>query len=295
MNLRRFFTSQSWWGKILGALLGYLTAGPVGALFGILIGNIFDRGLSEHFSRPYWHYHIEKREAVQNIFFEATFSIMGHIAKADGRVSTQEIKMAKELMQDMRLNFKQRELAKSFFNAGKKPNFNVIPLINKLRMMCHDNRELLNLFVDIQYKAAHVDGWTDNKLYKMNVILTALGFAPLHQQHRFYEDFIFTHRTDETRSRYQSHQKNDQRSYSSNQTYSNHTQSALAHAYEILQVSPQSEHQEVKRAYRRLISRNHPDKLISQGLPEEMIKLANEKTQKIRKAYEQICKSKGWK
>ena len=42
------------------------------------------------------------------------------------------------------------------------------------------------------------------------------------------------------------------------------------------------------------MSRNHPDKLISKGLPEEMIKIANEKTQNIRKAYEQICTSKGW-
>ncbi len=50
----------------------------------------------------------------------------------------------------------------------------------------------------------------------------------------------------------------------------------------------------MKRAYRRLISRNHPDKLIAQGLPEEMIKIANDKTQKITKAYEQICTSKGW-
>ncbi len=52
--------------------------------------------------------------------------------------------------------------------------------------------------------------------------------------------------------------------------------------------------QEVKKAYRRLLSRNHPDKLIAQGLPEAMIKVANEKTQKIMKAYELICRSKGW-
>ena len=68
----------------------------------------------------------------------------------------------------------------------------------------------------------------------------------------------------------------------------------LDHAYAILEVSPTSSKQDVKRAYRRLMSKNHPDKLIAKGLPESMIKIANEKTQAISKAYEQICESKGW-
>ena len=74
----------------------------------------------------------------------------------------------------------------------------------------------------------------------------------------------------------------------------NHRLNNLDHAYALIEVNPKSSKQEVKKAYRRLISRNHPDKLIAQGLPEEMIKIANEKTQKIMKAYELICKTKGW-
>ena len=48
----------------------------------------------------------------------------------------------------------------------------------------------------------------------------------------------------------------------------------------------------MKKAYRKLMSQHHPDKLVSRGLPEEMLKLATEKTQEIKAAYEQIKKER---
>jgi len=48
----------------------------------------------------------------------------------------------------------------------------------------------------------------------------------------------------------------------------------------------------VKRAYRKLMNRNHPDKLVAKGMPEEMVRVATEKTQKIKLAYERIKKSR---
>jgi DnaJ like chaperone protein len=69
--------------------------------------------------------------------------------------------------------------------------------------------------------------------------------------------------------------------------------SALDHAYAILGVEREATDAEVKRAYRRLLSRHHPDKLVSKGLPEEMMKLAAEKTHEIRQAYETITRARG--
>jgi DnaJ like chaperone protein len=63
---------------------------------------------------------------------------------------------------------------------------------------------------------------------------------------------------------------------------------SLQRAYEILGLSAQSTEEEIKRAYRNLMSRYHPDKLVSKGLPEEMIKFATEKTQEIKAAYDFI-------
>lgn len=286
MSPRQFFTNHNWWGKLIGAFFGYLIAGSAGALIGILIGNFFDRGLSEHFSRPHWSYHSEKRKAVQKIFFDTTFAVMGHIAKADGHVSKQEIQMAKALMSEMGLNKGQIKEAETCFTEGKNTKFNLYQVLTRLQQASHDNPELLKLFIDIQYRAAQVDGLSLKKQQMFNNILRQFGFAPLHEQYRFYEDFDYgyTHR--------QTHQKQSSSSY---QQYSRSTSAhTLDYAFGILEVKPSATKDEVKRAYRRLMSRNHPDKLIAKGLPQEMIKIANEKTQKIRKAYDQICESKGW-
>ncbi|WED42217.1 co-chaperone DjlA [Legionella cardiaca] len=290
MNLRDFFTHYHWWGKIIGALFGYLIGGPAGALFGILIGNFFDRGLIEHFNQPHWHYYKERREAVQKVFFEATFSVMGHIAKADGRVSEAEISMAKTLMDEMRLSHEQKKLAKQFFNEGKAFTFDLANVLTRLDEACYDNPELLKLFMDIQYRAAKTDNFSEAKMHALDVVFRRLGFAPIRQQYRFYEDFGFRNSQSSSQQSQSQHSTGEKQRYQSYQTPPN----SLAHAYAILEVDKNANKQEVKRAYRRLISRNHPDKLIAQGLPEQMIKIANDKTQKIRKAYEQICASKGW-
>jgi len=75
---------------------------------------------------------------------------------------------------------------------------------------------------------------------------------------------------------------------------SNNSALSLRGAYTALGVDPSDDKATVKRAYRRLMSQHHPDKLVSKGLPEEMIKLATDKTQHIQKAYEKIKESKGW-
>lgn len=291
MNLRQFFASNQWWGKLICAFLGYLIGGSAGALFGLLIGNFFDRALMEHYRRPDWYYYSEKQEYVQKIFFDATFSIMGHIAKSDGRVSEQGIEMAKALMHEMRLNRKQKLEAQRLFNEGKKITFDLVDMLNALESACRDNPDLLKLFMDIQYRAAMTDGLSERKIQAVDVVFRRLGFAPLRDQFRFYEDFGFQKANQSSNQRTYSY--NRSRAYQNSSSYQR-PQDSLAHAYAILELNQNANKQEVKRAYRRLISRNHPDKLIAQGLPEEVIKKANDKTQKITKAYEQICMSKGW-
>lgn len=284
-TLRDYFLTHSWWGKILGGFFGYLIGRSTGAIFGILIGNFFDRGLVAHLSRPHWQYHAEKREIVQKIFFEATFTVMGHIAKADGRVSENEIEMARTLMKEMQLNTKQKSEAKRYFSHGKSPDFNLSRMLNLLLEHCKLNPELLKLFVDIQYRAAQIDGLSEKKIKALDIIFLGLGLAPLHRQYRFYQDFGHESSRPHQRKQHQGHQSHKQRATNA---------STLDQAYALLELNANASQQEVKKAYRRLISRNHPDKLIAQGLPEQMIKMANEKTQNIRKAYEYICTSKGW-
>jgi len=278
MNPRQFFTSHRWWGKFIGISLGYLFFGPSGALFGLLIGNLFDRSLADYYGKPYWIYHNEKRGPIKKIFFQSVFSIMGHIAKADGRVTEDHIRMVKDLMNEMRLNKQQRLIAQNYFREGAKKNFDLWPSLTTLRSATKTNAELLKLFVDLQFKIALVGGLSVKKQHLLNTILIYLGFAPLQQQQRFYEEFT---------------SRNTHQNHSSNTGYQQPSNDA-DHAYSILGITRSASKIDVKRAYRRLMSLNHPDKLIAKGAPESMIKIANEKTQKIRKAYEQICVEKGW-
>jgi len=67
----------------------------------------------------------------------------------------------------------------------------------------------------------------------------------------------------------------------------------LEAAYGILGVKADASDAEVKRAYRRLLSQHHPDKLVSKGLPDEMMKMATQKTHEIRQAYERIREARG--
>lgn len=276
MIIPQLFGNQPWWGKIIGAFLGYLVFGPPGALFGVLVGNFFDKGLRQQTNTAYLPYHNEQRESVREIFLKATFSVLGHISKADGRISEQEIRLAERLMKALELNKKKRSEARAFFNEGKSQQFSLTEALSVLKKISLANPNLITLFVDIQYQAAQLDGLTETKLRLLKTILTFFSLAPLN-----YEDWY--------------HQQN--RRYSSNhqsstRTYTNHDE--LSNAYKVLSIDKSANQQEVKRAYRRLMSQHHPDKLMAQGIRGEKIKQANHKTQLIRKAYELICKQNGW-
>ncbi|MDP3704872.1 MAG: co-chaperone DjlA [Legionellaceae bacterium] len=303
MELRQYFAKRTWWGKLIGAFFGYLIAGPMGALFGLLVGNFFDRGLAEHFSKPYWHYFAEQDQAVRHVFFESMFTILGHIAKTDGRISEEAIQQAKQIMNQMELNAAQKIVAQKYFNAGKNTSFNLYSMLGDLQKAIGSKPTLIRLFIEAQYQFIRQTGITKKKLDIMNNLLACMRLAPLQQQQHFSEEFSW-YSTTQNAYQQQRSSSNQQRS-SSNQHHSSSNQRQQYHqphynhenvddAYTVLGIKSTASQPEVKRAYRRRISLNHPDKLIAKGLPESAIKLANEKTQRIRKAYEQICALRGW-
>jgi DnaJ like chaperone protein len=268
------------WGKLIGGFCGFLLAGPFGLFLGVIIGHMFDRGLR----RSYWHFGAGHQAEAQQAFFKATFLVMGYIAKADGRVSEAEIQAARNVMQQMGLNENMRQQAMDLFTQGKQPDFNLEQTLTQLLQSCHRNKVLLRLFLELQMRAAQADGaLSQQKQRVLQMLAQRLGFAPLNFV--FFEDlFGFNAR--------------QQQGYQQN--YQQHTYRApprqqfpLRDAYILLGVSETSSDAEVKRAYRRLMSQHHPDKLVSKGLPEGMIKLATEKTQNIKAAYDSICAARG--
>lgn len=267
------------WGKILGAFFGFSLAGPVGALFGILIGALFDQGLN--YSKG-----VEPRllrGQSRKIFHSVTFSVMGHIAKADGRVSEDEIRVTREWMKKMRLNAQEQREAIASFSQGKMPSFQLDLVLGELKYACRQNPGLLKMFVDIQYRAVATNTRrvNINKQQVLNKVFIRLGFIP-----------VFP-----TVASQQSHE----RFYQQHSEYSQQHQQAyqppryvdeLAAAYQLLECSERSTPMEIKKAYRKKISKHHPDKLIAKGLSEKLLKEGTEYAQKIQSAYEKIRQSR---
>lgn len=293
MDSPSFFTGSIAWGKVIGAFLGFLMAGPMGCFIGLLIGNFFDRGLHEHLSNPCLAYHREKSPTVKALFVEATFSVLGCLAKTDGYVSPDEISATEALIKDLKLSTADSTLAKQFFNKGKQATFDPSPILYTLQKAAGNKPALIRLFVNIQYRIAKIDGLSAEKMLLLNKILSHFRLATLNEQQHFYEHF---------RQRYQQqeqYQRSSQWQYQHQHQYYQpppHQQQAnnLSQAYMILGVEPTASKETVKKAYRRLMSQYHPDKLMAKGYSEDKIKSANEKTQGIRKAYDTIRASRGW-
>lgn len=263
-----------WIGKIIGAIFGYMLARLPGAILGFIVGNIFDRGFSGQYRlNP------QQQSQIQNTFFRVTFLVMGYIAKSDGRVSEDEIQVARSIMQRMHLNEHQKRQAIDYFNQGKQASFSLNQALDELDQACHRQRLLLRMFIEIQFQAAMGSGkLTPHKQQILQQICERFGLGMAFSQFAgLYEQVFGAGR--------QQHYQQYQQSHS--------YKPSLSDDYKVLGIAADASKTEIKRAYRRLMSQHHPDKLIAQGLPEEMIKLATDKTQTIQAAYERIKQAKG--
>ncbi|GBE09097.1 DnaJ-like protein DjlA [bacterium BMS3Bbin11] len=257
---------MSWWGKLVGGTFGFMVGGPLGALIGAAIGHNFDSGLKLQASGS-----PGDQERVQTAFFTATFSVMGHIAKADGYVSKDEIANARQVMASMGLDAEMQKVAINLFQQGKARDFPLDTILEQFRQECRRRQNLIRLFIEIQLQAAYADGVMHPKERAVLLhICRRLGISP--------DEFDVL-----------AGAAGAERSYGG---VAGRNRMSLDDAYAILEINRSSNDREIKKAYRRMMSRHHPDKLVARGLPEEMMKIATEKTQEIQAAYEVIKKSR---
>jgi DnaJ like chaperone protein len=262
---------MGWWGKLVGGAFGFALGGPLGALLGAVVGHGFDRGLDGTGARLSG----DERERVQAAFFAATFAVMGRIAKADGRVSPDEIRLAEAVIARMDVAPELRRAAIDLFNRGKDDAFPLDEALDQFRAEVHRRHTLVQMFVEIQIQAALADGVVDAREEAVLLhVCRQLGVP----------EFVFRRLVE--RLRVEQHAGDKVATAARGES--------LEAAYAILGVSPRDDEVTIRKAYRRLMSQHHPDKLVSRGLPEEMMRLAAEQTHAIRQAYERVRSARGF-
>ena len=257
-----------WWGKLIGGIFGLMRGGLVGAILGIFLGHMVDRFLSG----------LSGANRTRDSFFGAMFSTLGHINKADGRVTKEEIAAAEQLMQRLQLTGAERQRAILLFQQGKQQDFDLEATLKEFARHSMLRHELRIMFVELLLEAAIADG---NLSPAEHSILTR-SCTVLNIPANVFSAMLDARRVGGSSGRGQ-YQRVPRQGES------------LQQSYATLGINADASAQEVKRAYRKLVSQYHPDRLVSQGLPEEMMEMSKKRVREINAAYDKIKTSKGIK
>lgn len=244
---------MSWIGKIFGGSIGLMLGGPLGALLGATIGHaLVDQQPGQGAS-------FTALERKQAIFFTAVFAMLGKMAKADGVVTKDELNIVERFMTDnLRLDANARKMAIGIFNEAKDSADSFDAYARQFGQVFYNEPQLRQMFYELLFRLAMADGVlhpNEDSLLKQAVSLLNLPGD-------YYENLRRQLVKD------------------------------LAPLYAMLGISESASDMEVKKAYRKLATEYHPDKIISQGLPDDFQKFAEDKFKEINDAYETIMASR---
>jgi DnaJ like chaperone protein len=251
---------MGWQGALIWAVIGILlTRSAWGAAAGLIVGYMISQSPAVRAGRGAY---AAAAGGISAVFFRTTFELMGHVAKSDGRVSAAEIEAARGLMRQLNLRPDEVNLAIAYFRAGKSAGYDVELGIEHLCEACAMRHDLLRAFLELQLRAALAgNGMSPPARSILTRVAERIGMSEL--------EFALMEAAMRSRAQSQG-------------------QGPLADSYAELEVDPAASDQEITKAYRRQMSRHHPDKLVANGLPESMAQVAKEKTQQIQEAYEAI-------
>ncbi len=173
------------YGKVIGAFLGILLGGPIGFFLGLFLGHQFDKAKQRARFGGFGRGFGAQGPQAQRVFFHGTFAVMGHMAKAKGQVTQQEIQLASLLMDRMQLQGEARQSAQQAFREGKENDFPLDETLSGIRALSQGQRDLSRIFLEMQIQAAFADGDLHPKERELlYVIAEKLGFSPQQLEQR---------------------------------------------------------------------------------------------------------------
>lgn len=242
---------------ILFGLIGLAIGGSWGLLVGGVLGWWLGRRIKRRLNIA--------RMRIQEGFLESIFSVMGCLCQADGKVTKGELDVAEKLFDQMHLQGEQRARARAAFERGRADDFNLDTELASVNRLTQRQPILRQVFLQVQLTAIAADGVLHPAEHEM-ILRVARGVGCSEAEVQQIEAMLHGAAANSQGS----------------------SEEALKDAYRVLGVAEDAGDAEIKRAYRRLMSQNHPDKLAGKGLPESMREVAQARTSEIGNAYERI-------
>lgn len=249
---------MGWLSGIIGGGLGAMIAGPFGAVIGAAIGAGMGntQGLPQGQTGGF-----NQTQQRQAIFFTAAFSMVGKLAKADGRVCEDEIAAVEKVSREaLGLDPQTRNYAINVFTQAKDSPDSFADYAGQFGDLFWQDQQLCSFMMSFLFQVAMADGSLHPQEEAM--LLEAKTAFRIHES--VYQSL---------RSRYVG-------SHSSTTSLSQH--------YENLGVTADSSVSDIKKAYRQKANEFHPDKIEGKGLPPEFIKFANDRLAEINESYDAI-------
>jgi len=254
-----------YWGKLIGGLAGLATGRFLFVALGVLFGHQFDRGFAARYSL--FRTQGETTFSLPEGFARVLFEVMGHLAKSDGQVTEDEIRAARALMHRLNMGPAQIRAAVDWFTAGKQGSYPLTANIRDLRASYVRRPELRSLFVRLLMEVC----LSKNRLQQVErtILWNICKELDISRVEMAQVEAMLR----------------AQRGFRRSPQGGAHA-AKVDRAYQTLGVEKSATNDEVKKAYRRLMNRHHPDKISSSNPSEAVLDEAERQTREIRTAYE---------
>ncbi|WP_276921676.1 co-chaperone DjlA [Frischella perrara] len=275
------------WAIVTGIILSKIFKSSIMFFIGLFLGPMLYRAFNN--IAP-----IRHSSPSPTLFLTVAFEVLGHLSKAKGQVTQSDINLASHYMDQLQLDNEKRKLAQDSFNRGKSQGYPLRERLRELYIQYRYRKKVLMVFCEQLIQAALNDGYLDDK-EKIILDIVAEEFHISKTQMALYIQMIMASYQFQRQQYSYRNQQSQQNHY--HQRYYQHTESIneLNNAYKILGVNASDDIATIKRAYRKLMNEHHPDKLVSKGLPKEMLEAAKKRAQEIQLAYDLIKAKRGFK